>query len=194
MDSHFGFVRTHTHEYVWSISPFDRGENRARNRSRNRRNNVFRVARASRPSLSTCETNDYRVTIRSLAFSNLLGDDITTMCSFNLLFWFVNLKGFFFFSLFGETDIITKRKKGVRWWACQVKKKRRSISSDRGTLIFIAEEERSIDWYESVENEFCRWEEGSSAHYLYHPREKAISWATLSRRISKSNVIIKLSV
>lgn len=102
---------THTHEYVWSISPFDRGENRARNRSRNRRNNVFRVARASRPSLSTCETNDYRVTIRSLAFSNLLGDDITTMCSFNLLFWFVNLKGFFFFFFIWRNGYNNEEKK-----------------------------------------------------------------------------------
>ena len=101
-------------------------------------------------------------------------------------------------------------------------KKRQSISSDRRLLIPRVkgekrerkrERERSIDEVkrrkydergnrrnagkslEDWESEFYRWKEELAAHYLNHPQEKAVprTGATLSRRISKSNVIIKLS-
>lgn len=97
-------------------------------------------------------------------------------------------------------------------------KKRQSIPSDRRLLIPRVkrekqERERNIDEVnrrkydergnrrnageslEDWESEFYRRKEELAAHYLNHPREKAVprTGATLSRRISKSNVIIKLS-
>lgn len=96
-------------------------------------------------------------------------------------------------------------------------KKRQSIPPDRRLLIPRVKKketgERSIDEVkrrkydergnrrnagESLgdwQSEFYRRKEELAAHYLNHPQEKAVprTGATLSRRISKSNVIIKLS-